>query len=417
MSRLRIQGGIPLEGSITVQGSKNAALPILCACLLIREEVILHGCPRISDVYETIELMRALGARLEWQGDALVCDCRNLSSTDICGELTCKSRMSVLLFGAVLARCGEGRMEYPGGCNIGSRPIDLHEYVLRELGAALACDEQCICGKTKGLHGANITFARCSVGATENALIAATLAHGTTRICGAAREPEVEALCDFLRSAGARIRREGESELVVEGVMHLHGIEYTVVADRIVAGTYLAAAAITKGSCELLRAPVEHMQSVLDFFVRLGCGLVVEKGRIFLQAPYELEGGISLRTEPYPGFPTDMQPFAVALLSVAHGRSCVTETIFEQRFRALEEMNRLGAGIAIEPPYITMCGNARLRPSRLIGGDLRGGAALAVLALAVRGTCEIGGTEYIQRGYQDFAGDLRRLGASCVAEE
>ncbi len=416
MSRLRIQGGIPLEGSITVQGSKNAALPILCACLLIREEVILYGCPKISDVYETIELMRALGARLEWQGDALVCDCRNLRSTDICGELTCKSRMSVLLFGAVLARCGEGRMEYPGGCNIGTRPIDLHEYVLRELGATLTCDEQGICGKTKGLCGAKITFASCSVGATENALIAATLARGTTHIFGAAKEPEVDALCDFLRSAGARIRRNGESELVVEGVAHLHGLEFTIVADRIVAGTYLAAAAITKGRCELLRAPVEHMQGVLGFFARLGCGLVVERERIFLQAPYELEGGITLKTEPYPGFPTDMQPFAVALLSVARGQSRVTETIFEQRFQALAEMNRLGAGIVIEPPHISMHGNAQLRPSQLTGADLRGGAALAVLALAVCGTCEIGGTEYIQRGYQDFAGDLRRLGASCVAE-
>lgn len=417
MSSLRIQGGIPLEGSVTVQGSKNAALPILCACLLIRDEVVLHGCPKISDVYETIELMRALGASVEWQGDALVCNCKCLHSTDICGELTCKSRMSVLLFGAILARCGEGRMEYPGGCNIGARPIDLHEYVLRTLGAELTCDEQCICGKTKGLCGARISFAHCSVGATENALIAAATARGTTHICGAAREPEVEALCEFLCKAGARICRNGGSELVVEGVAHLHGTEYTVVADRIVAGTYLAAAAITKGSCELLQAPVRHMQSILELLTRLGCGLVVERERIFLQAPYELEGGISLRTEPYPGFPTDMQPFAVALLSVAKGRSCVTETIFEQRFQALHEMNRLGAGITIEPPYIKLCGAARLTSSQLTGEDLRGGAALAVLALAAFGTSEIGGTEYIQRGYQDFAGDLRRLGASCVALE
>ncbi len=417
MGKLRIQGGLPLAGSITVQGSKNMALPILCACLLIPEEVVLYGCPRISDVEETAELMRGLGASVTWQGDALVCNCRNVCSTDICGELTGKSRMSVLLFGATLARCHQGRMEYPGGCNIGSRPIDMHETMFRTLGAKLTREGETLRGVTTGLQGATVVFERCSVGATENALLCATLAEGTTRICGAAVEPEVEGLCDFLRSAGARIAKVGETELVVEGVKHLHGLCYRIASDRIVAGTYLTAVAITKGSCELHNAPVAHMKSILMFLAGLGCGIVTDRDRIYMEAPYRLIGGQRLRTEPYPGFPTDMQPFAVALLAVADGRSILQETIFEHRFQAMEEMNRMGAGLRIVPPCIFTMGNARLCGAHVCGKDLRGSAALAVLALGARGESIVEGVEYIRRGYVDFVGDLQCLGAKCEEEE
>lgn len=417
MGKLRIQGGLPLAGSITVQGSKNMALPILCACLLIPEEVVLYGCPRISDVEETAELLRGLGASVTWQGDALVCNCRNVCSTDICGELTGKSRMSVLLFGAALARCHQGRMEYPGGCNIGSRPIDMHETMFRTLGAKLTREGNTLRGVTTGFRGTTVVFDRCSVGATENAVLCAALAEGTTRICGAAGEPEVEGLCDFLRSAGAKIVWTRKTELVVEGVKHLHGLCYRVASDRIVAGTYLAATAITKGSCELLHAPVAHMKSILALFAKLGCGIVTERERIYMESPYRLVGGQRLRTEPYPGFPTDMQPFAAALLSVADGGSTLQETIFEHRFQAMEEMNRMGADLRIAPPCVLATGNAKLHGAHVRGKDLRGSAALAVLALGAQGESLVEGMEYIRRGYEDFAGDLRRLGAKCVEEE
>ncbi len=417
MSKMRIWGGLPLEGAIRVQGSKNAALPILCACLLIPGEVVLHGVPDISDVRETAELLRGLGASVARQEDTLVCNCRDVCRVSICGELTKKSRMSVLLFGAILARFGHGSMEYPGGCNIGSRPIDLHEQVFRTLGADIRAEECGLRGEVNGFQGGTVRFSKCSVGATENAILCAVTARGTTRILGAAKEPEVEALCEFLQKAGARILWYAENELLIEGVASLHETEYQVIPDRIVAGTYLAATAITGGCLELLDAPIGHMGSMLEMFFRMGCGCVRNGNNLFFQAPERLVGGHCIKTVPYPGFPTDMQPFAVALLSVAEKGGMLEEGVFEHRFGAMREMNRMGAELEICPPYVRARGSARLHGAEVCSTDLRGGAALAVMALAAEGETVLQGMEYVRRGYEHLPETLRMLGARCREEE
>ncbi len=414
MSSLCIRGGIPLQGSIFVHGSKNMTLPILCACLLIPERVVIDNCPCISDVDETLEMLRELGAIAKREGQRIECDCTALCSGDIRGELTRRNRMSILMFGCVLSRLRKGYMEYPGGCAIGTRPVDMHVSMFRTLGAEIYETEDGIGGKTEGFSGAEIAYTKRSVGATENALLCAVLAKGKTTIRGAAREPEVEGLCDFLRAAGARIYWDDVQTLCVDGVECLHGVHFTMASDRIVAGTYLAATAITGGCCELIGAPVSHMKSILRFFASLGCGFVCSETGIYMEAPLRLCGGIKLETGPYPEFPTDMQPFAVALMAVAHGGGELRETVFEKRFTALREMNRLGAELAVDPPYVHAMGNACLRAASVKGTDLRGSAALAIAALAAQGESRVGGMEYIRRGYENFDGNLRRLGADCI---
>lgn len=419
MMELVIPGKQRIEGSLRVQGAKNMVLPILCSCLLIEEPVTLHNCPVISDVEETLQMLRLFGVKTERNGHTIICNAAEAGASSLTGKPAKGNRMSILMMGAMLSRFGSGKITYPGGCPIGKRPVNLHEEVFRHLGASLGYTEdgmEGVCGKMKGCR---IALPFPSVGATENAVICGCLAAGTTEIHGAAMEPEVAGLCLFLRQCGADVSGIGTAQITIHGVEKLHGCTYTMEGDRIVAGTYLAAAAVTGGECEVTGISPHYLSSFLDLCAELGCGLYLRKDSVFLKAPERLQADIKIRTEPYPGFPTDLQPLAAVMCAKNRGNSEIEETIFENRFDALNEMKKFGAEIQIVPPKILVYGKHRLHSAVVSGRDLRGTAALVVLALAAEGESRIRGIEVISRGYEDIMGDLARLGCKeiCVETE
>ena len=410
MSYVTINGGTKLNGELFLQGSKNAVLPILAASVLCNGSVRLRNCPDISDVRELLYALSCAGVTSSLEEGVLELDTSGAVPYFFGPELAGKTRGGVLLIGAFLGRFSEAGMAYPGGCVIGARPIDLHCNVLRALKVVLTED-------TEGVHvkgrpqGGRVFLSYPSVGATENAILAAVCGKGRTIISGAAREPEILELCRFLIRAGAKIYGEGTSRIVIDGVARLHGTEYTVTGDRIVAGTYLAAAAMSGGELLLRGTKGVCLKGISECFRAAGMKVRREDDLIFLRAPEKLFAIKEVKTAPYPAFPTDMQsPFA-ALLSVAEGESVIVETVFESRFGIVPELRKMGADISRDGRRMLIHGVKCLQGAEVTATDLRSGAALVLAGTAAEGETRVSGYEYIARGYEDICGALGRLGA------
>lgn len=414
---IHIRGGVRLQGKVKIQGSKNAALPILAATILAEGESCLKDCPKISDVYRMLRLLQSLGGRVYWEGDGVCVSTGSITTQDMPEDAITGMRSSLCLLGALLARCGGIVMEHPGGCVIGERPIDMHLQALRQMGVHFHEEGGRICGEAPGgLCGAEISLPFPSVGATENVLLAAVMARGCTQIRGAAREPEVEALCRYLNACGARIDGVGTSCLNIQGVEKLHGASYRIPADRIVAGTYLYAALGTKGCVLLEQAPWQHMHAVIRMAEKMGAICQMTEEGLYVQSLGELIPAPVIRTGVYPGFPTDMQSIALAVSTMASGETRIEERIFENRFRVAQPLRHMGADIRQQGPgSLTVKGVEHLRGERVEACELRGGAALVVAGLMAEGETVITGCEYIERGYENICKDLRELGARIVS--
>lgn len=411
MSKFVICGGNRLEGETEVQGAKNAALPILAATVVNGGKNVIHNCPELSDVEATVKVLNSLGCRAERQGKTLIVDSSGMNSNIIDETLMRRMRSSIIFLGAVIARCGKAVVSMPGGCEIGNRPIDLHLKALRCLGVEISEAHGYINCETTGLSGAEIHLDFPSVGATENIMLAACAASGTTVINNAAREPEITDLERFLNRMGAKISGAGTDVIVIEGTKKLYGIEHTIIPDRIAAGTYLCAAAISGGNIILSSTEATHMQSVVDLLREMGCRVYTERRRIILTAPEKLKPIVKIRTMPYPGFPTDIQAPFMALATIAGGTSMFVENIFENRFRHVEELVRMGADIEIDGRVAVVHGTNRLEGAKVVAKELRGGAALILAGLAADGVTEVEGSAFVDRGYENIEKNLSAFGA------
>lgn len=419
MEVLRMEGRRPLEGSLKVQGAKNSVLPLLAAVLLGRGVSVLHNCPRLTDVDASLDILAHLGCRVEREGDTVSVDASQLSDWSVPDHLMRAMRSSVIFLGAILGRVGQAKMSYPGGCELGPRPIDLHLEALRALGAEVGEGAEGLVCTAARLHGGQIVLSLPSVGATENAMLAAVAAQGTTTILNAAREPEIVQLQEFLRSMGAKIRGAGSSVIAIQGGQPLHGGEVTVMGDRIVAATYLACAAAAGGEVELTGVDHRHLSTVTAVLAEAGCGVRSGEERVVLKRPagHRMQAVRPIRTAPYPCFPTDAQAPMMAALCTAQGTTLFVENMFASRYRHIDELRRMGADIRAEGPVAVVTGVQSLHGAGVEAFDLRGGAALAVAALGAEGESTISGLRHIYRGYAHLAQDLTALGAKVETIE
>lgn len=417
MTFLEIERAGPMNGSLMVQGSKNTVLPILAASLLNPGTTILYHVPKIRDAESMIELMRWIGCNIQWSDDTLKIDAAHINCSELIPEITKSMRCSVNLIAPLLARCGRAVLYEPGGCSLGKRPIDLHIHALEALGAQFAfCDDR-IEVKAKCLREAEIALRFPSVGATQQALTAAASINGVCRLINCAREPEVTELCLFLEKMGAEIDGIGGSELTVRGIKNFKPVAYRICADRIVTATYMSAAAVCGGSIRLDGVCREHLTGIIEPFMQMGCEVEFDRTGMRIARDHPLKPISYIETMPYPGFPTDVQSLLLSVLTQADGHSVVKEKVFDARFRTAYQLQKMGADIIIENNCAVVAGS-HLRGCRVEAPDLRGGAALAVAALAADGITRIFGYEHIKRGYADIAGDLRKLGAkkSCLID-
>ncbi len=413
MDRTVITGGIPLRGEVEISGAKNAALPILASTILGGGECVITNLPRVVDVLTMGKLLGILGAKVQHEGNRAVIDAGTISSTQAPYDLVKTMRASVLVLGPLLARWGEATVSMPGGCAIGSRPVNLHLAGLAKMGAEVSMEHGYIRAKAKRLKGAQIYCDTPTVTGTENLMMAASLAEGTTVIENAAKEPEIVDLADFLVKRGARIVGAGTDVITIEGVRELHGSDHDVIPDRIETGTYLVAGAITRGAVTLNRCRPNHLDALLMKLREVGVEMQVEKDRIHLNAASRLKG-IDIRTLPYPGFPTDMQAQMVALMTAAEGTSVITETVFESRFMHVEELRRMGAEIKVEGTRAVVTGPTKLTGAPVMASDLRASAGLVLAGLAAEGTTEILRVYHLDRGYERMEEKLRGLGATIT---
>lgn len=417
MAKYVIQGGKRLEGELCIDGAKNAVLPIIAATILSGKESVIHNCPNISDVYVMVEILRELGCTVIWNNKTLIINSVNIDRYEVPDRLVRKMRSSIIVLGALLGRFKQGQVSYPGGCPLGARPIDLHLKAFKDMGASIIEDHGFIICKERVLHGAKIHLDFPSVGATENIMLAAVLAKGTTIIYNAAKEPEIKDLQDFLNAMGAKIQGGGNDTVVIEGVDTLNDVEFTVMPDRIIAGTYLIAGAITKGAISLTDVDCTHLTAITSKLREIGCKITEEKDKIHLKSPNILKSVDLIRTQPYPGFPTDMQAQFMSLLSLSKGTSVVLETVFESRYKHAKELIRLGATIQLEGRIAIVKGVNQLQGATVEASDLRGGAALVLAGLAAEGITQINHIEHIERGYGTLVHDMRTLGAKIDEKE
>jgi len=412
MSKILINGGKKLNGAVRLQGAKNSVLPILAATVLIRGESVIHNCPSLSDVEAALKILRHLGAEVTRQKDSIVVNSSNLSGFTIPDELMREMRSSIVFLGAIAARMQKAVLSSPGGCELGPRPIDLHLESLSELGLHITEEGGKLnCSAENGLTGSNIHLSFPSVGATENIILAAVTAMGTTVIHGAAREPEISDLADFLNRAGANVQGAGSDTIVISGVIKLHPTEHTVIPDRIEAATYLAATAATGGKITLLGAIPAHITPVMKALETSGCEIRVNNREVSLIAPVSLKRVPVIRTLPHPGFPTDAGSPLMAMLTVAEGSSMFVENIFENRFRIVDELKRFGAKIYTNGRVAVIEGVKKLTGATVECTDLRGGAALVIAALVAQGETQIDKIFHLDRGYERLTENLTGLGA------
>ena len=421
MEVLNISGGRELNGELTVQGAKNSVLPLLAATLLGEGVSVIHNCPRLSDVTASLDILRHLGCAVSEEGDTVTVDATTLRACEIPQPLMRSMRSSVIFLGPILARAGTAGMCHPGGCELGPRPIDLHLEALRRLGAEVTEGSDGLRCAALTLRGGEIDLSIPSVGATENAMLAAALAHGSTTIQNAAREPEIVQLQDFLRSMGGEVEGAGTSIITVRGSAGkpLRGGEVTVMGDRIVAATYLSAAAACGGEITLRGVDYRCLSPVSALLAEAGCMVRSEGERVTLKRDpaRPLKAVRPVRTAPYPGFPTDAQAPVMACLCTAAGATMFVENIFSSRYRHIDELRKMGADIRTEGRVAVVNGVERLRAARLEAHDLRGGAALAVAALSAQGESISAGCHHIRRGYADLAADLTALGGRAAIIE
>jgi UDP-N-acetylglucosamine 1-carboxyvinyltransferase len=418
MSRLIVEGGSPICGELKLQGAKNSALPILTSTVLCDSPSLIHNCPDLSDVDASCSILKYLGCVVTRSKGSVKVDTGNADKYDIPEELMREMRSSIVFLGALCAKFGQARISFPGGCELGPRPIDLHLSALRQLGVKIEEDHGWLNCYTLGrLRGTNIILSFPSVGATENIMLAAVTAEGTTVIVNAAREPEIEDLADFLTKCGAKIEGAGESVITITGVDKLHGCEHTVIPDRIVGATYMTAAAITSGDLTLTGVNLNHLKPVMPSFLEAGCKIDADRNSLRITRKGKLLPVKYVRTMPYPGFPTDAQPPIMAMAAVASGTSVFIENIFENRYKHVPELIRLGANIKIEGKVAIVEGVPRLLGASVDATDLRGGAALVVAALAADGKTVINDIKHIDRGYENIEKALSGVGANIKRDK
>ena len=406
-----IKGGNKLNGRVKAAGSKNAALPIIATAILNKEPVTLYNIPDIEDTKITLEILKILGCKIVRNSDKITICSANMNKTSIPKDLMHKLRSTVVLAGAIIGRFKEATFAYPGGCNIGARPIDLHLDSFKKLGIAIEEKEDYIHCKCKEIVGRRIKLKFPSVGATENIILASIYAKGATHITNAAKEPEIKDLAKCLNSMGAKVYGAGTSEITIFGVKKLHKTEYKIMSDRIETGTILAAVAGVGGSVTVENTNPENLLTVLYSFKEMGCKISIRKDKISLKAPEKLKH-IDISTEPYPGFPTDMQPIMGSILIKAEGKSTITENIFENRFKYAEELVRMGANITQNDKKLEIIGVDKLEGKVVMSKDLRGGAALVIAGLMSEGITKVENIEYILRGYENLDTKLKSLGAN-----
>lgn len=412
MSVYVIEGGRTLSGEVKIQGSKNSTLPILAATLLCGGESVLFNCPRLSDVEASLDILRYIGCTARREGSTVIVDTGSVSRCEIPPTLMHRMRSSIIFLGAMIARFDRVRMSFPGGCELGPRPIDLHLDALREMGVEISEEHgELDCYVSDRLHGADIVLPIPSVGATENIMIAAAAAHGVTTISNAAREPEIVDLADFLNACGAAVSGAGGSTIVIEGSSELHPATHSIIPDRIVAATLMSAAAVTGSDIRFTGIIPSHLESVIPVFRDSGCDIDIRGGGMRLIAPYRLTAPKLIRTMPYPGFPTDAQAPVMSMAAVADGMTVFVENMFISRYSHVSELCRFGADIRVEGKVAVVDGVRRLLSADVSARDLRGAAALVVAALCAKGVSEIRGIEYLERGYEDFELVLSSLGA------
>ncbi|MGI6006801.1 MAG: UDP-N-acetylglucosamine 1-carboxyvinyltransferase [Ruminococcus sp.] len=417
MDSIQIEGGKALSGSVYIQGSKNAALPVMAAAVLHKGITVLKNCPRITDVYDMECILQALGARTCWEDHTLVLDCRRIECSCVPQQYGSRMRSSVILMGSLLGRTGEALLPYPGGCTIGKRPVDLHIKVFQKMGVRVEEKNGMLYASCKALQPMEYLFPFRSVGATENAILAAAASGGRTVLKNCAMEPEITHLCRFLNEMGGSVRGAGTDCLVVEGKMRLKDTVFTVPPDRIAAGTYLFAGAITRGRVTLMNAPVEELTSILKVYEKMGGQyggnsgkLVTDSRQVRYPVPY-------LETASYPGFPTDMQSVLMSVLSTVKGDSVIREQIFEERFKIVSLLNRMGAKILVDGRDALIHGTSALRGQHVFAEELRGGAALVLAGLAAEGTTVLENPHYIRRGYENFCENLAALGGRITVDK
>ncbi len=411
MDKYVIEGGRRLTGTVTVQSAKNSVLPLLAASILTGDEVVLRAVPAITDVVSMTEILRGLGADVRFDGDDLRIDSSGAEGYAVPASLSRELRSSVFMLGALLSRFRRASCAYPGGCDIGLRPIDLHLAALRRLGVEIEEREGRILCSAEKLRGAEVVLDFPSVGATENILLAAVCAEGTTTVCGAAKEPEICDLARFLNEMGAKVRGAGSDVIAIEGVPRLHGAKFTPMKDRIEAGTFLLAAAICGGEIETEGVRGETLGLLLHKLRENGCKIHAKNDKIRLQSSGKLRCNRRVETMPYPGFPTDLQAQETALNAGGEGVTLIVENLFETRFKYVPELMKMGADIEVRGRSALVRGR-RLHGASVTCGDLRGGAALVLAALGAEGVSEVCDLSHIDRGYADFEGKLVRLGAS-----
>lgn len=417
LAYLKISGGKPICGEIEVSGAKNAALPIMAASLLTDEDVVLERVPDISDVWIMADILRSLGAKVSFEGKGVMSiNCSGISNFCPPYELVGRMNASFDVAGPLLARFGEAKVPLPGGCNLGSRPVDMHVEAFRTLGAEVLSEHGFVYAKASSLKGCKIQFRKTSVGATKNSMMAAVLADGITILENAAKEPEIVDLALFLNAMGARISGIGSSTIVIEGVTKLHGVNYSIIPDRILTGTYLVAAAATGGTITVRRTWPEFLEAFVNSMRAAGQNVSCGKDYITLEKSGRIKPA-EIISAPHPGFPTDLQPVITAMLTLADGVSVITETIFDRRFMYVDELRRLGANLSVSDRTCVVRGVDRLLGAPVKAHDIRAGGALIAACLAAEGESTISGLEFIDRGHEkiesvfsSLGADIRRIG-------
>lgn len=411
MEQYVVKGGVPLRGEVSIGGAKNAALGILAAAIMTDETVTIENVPNVRDTRVLLQAIEGIGAKVKYiYNNTVQINGGSISDLNVEYEYIRKIRASYYLLGALLGKYKESNVALPGGCNIGSRPIDQHLKGFKALGAKVNIDHGVVSAKAENLVGGHIYFDVVTVGATINLMMASCMAEGETILENAAKEPHIVDVANFLNAMGANIKGAGTDVIRIKGVNRLHGCTYSIIPDQIEAGTFMMAAAATRGDIVIKDVIPKHLESITAKLLEMGCKLVEGDDWIRVIAEGEV-GSTNVKTLPYPGFPTDMQPQIAVALALAKGYSMVTESIFENRFKYVDELNRMGAKIKVEGNTAYIEGVEKFTSAQLSAPDLRAGAALVIAALAADGISQIDDIEYIQRGYEDFEGKLSALGA------
>lgn len=413
MGKLVIQGGNKLNGEVYINGAKNSVLPILSATICCAGECVIHNCPKLSDVDVTIKILEYLGARVKREDDNLTIDTTNVNKYDIPDLLMREMRSSIVFLSSIISRFKKAKLSFPGGCELGPRPIDLHLKALQQMGLVIEENHGVLDCRVDGrLKGAHVALSFPSVGATENIMIAASLAEGETVITNAAREPEICDLADYLIKSGAKIKGAGEGTVIIEGVKTLNSTEHNVIPDRIAATTFMAAVSSTGGNIILNNVIPSHLNSTIPIFKEAGCNLKCFDNKINIISDKKLKPIKIVRTMPYPGFPTDAQAPIMAMTCLAKGTSVFVENIFESRYKHVGELLRMGAKIKVDSRVAVVEGIEMFSGASVKADDLRGGASLIVAGLAAEGFTEISKVNYIDRGYENIETTLNSIGAN-----